>query len=328
VIICPATANTLNRLAAGLADDLVGALFLARDEPKPWLVTPAMNPAMWAHPATVAATEKLRAWGLRFMELGDGRTACGESGEGRLAEPAEIVAAVEAALAKPARRLRILITSGGTSETIDGVRVIGNTSSGRTGAGLAEHLVRCGHEVVLVRAVNSAACPPLAREERFRTSAELEAVLRHLLARESFDVVVHAAAVSDFRVKAVMVNGVRQLPGGKLDSGTAAQLELQPAPKLLARLREWSQTAELTVVAFKLTSGASTAEAQNAVERLFAEAAPDYVVHNDLARRGGEADDFPATIHEGTTHNVIPCQGRGALIAELEKLLSHSPSIH
>jgi phosphopantothenoylcysteine decarboxylase/phosphopantothenate--cysteine ligase len=328
VIICPATANTLNRLAAGLADDLVGALFLARDPLKPWLVAPAMNPAMWAHPATGAAVEKLRAWGLRFLALGDGRTACGESGEGRLAEPLEIVVEVEAALAKPARRLRVLITSGGTSEPIDGVRVIGNSSSGRTGANMAEHFVRCGHEVVLVRAANSAAGPHLAREETFRTFAELEAILTRLLGREEFDAVIHAAAVGDFRVEAVRVNGVIQPPGGKLDSGTTLQLELHPTPKLLAQLRGWSRYPELTVVAFKLTNGASAAEAQAAVERLFAEAGPDYVVHNDLARRGVPADDFPATIHGGTPRNVVPCPSRATLVCELGKLLSVSPSIH
>jgi phosphopantothenoylcysteine decarboxylase/phosphopantothenate--cysteine ligase len=99
VIVCPATANTLNRMAAGIADDLAGALLLAHDWKKPLLVAPAMNPAMWTHPATAASVAKLREWGVRFVEVGAGRTACGEVGEGRLAEPEEIVAAIEAALA-------------------------------------------------------------------------------------------------------------------------------------------------------------------------------------------------------------------------------------
>lgn len=98
VVVCPATAHTLNRFAAGLADDLVGALFLAHDWSKPFLVAPAMNPAMWSHPATVAAVGRLREWGVRFIDVGTGRTACGEVGEGRMAEPWEVVAAVEAAL--------------------------------------------------------------------------------------------------------------------------------------------------------------------------------------------------------------------------------------
>src|SRR5208283_3326929 len=86
VVVCPATANTLNRYAAGLADDLAGALFLAHDRTKPLLVAPAMNPAMWRHPATQAAAAKLQAWGVQFIPVGNGRTACGEEGEGRMAE--------------------------------------------------------------------------------------------------------------------------------------------------------------------------------------------------------------------------------------------------
>src|SRR6478736_4440373 len=113
VVVCPATANTINRLAAGLADDLPGALFLAHDRTKPWLVAPAMNPVMWAHPATQAAVAKLASWGVQFLPVGEGRTACGETGEGRLAEPAVIVSAIEAALARPAKKLRVLVTAGG-----------------------------------------------------------------------------------------------------------------------------------------------------------------------------------------------------------------------
>src|SRR5208283_303291 len=112
VVVCPASANTLNRFAAGLADDLTGALFLAHDRSKPFLVAPAMNPAMWSHPATRETVAKLGRWGVHFIPVGEGRTACGELGEGRMAEPPAVVAAVEAALARPARRLRILVTSG------------------------------------------------------------------------------------------------------------------------------------------------------------------------------------------------------------------------
>ncbi len=97
-VLCPATANTLNRMAAGLGDDLAGALLLAHDWQKPLLVAPAMNPAMWTHPATRNSIRLLREWGVRFIEVGDGRTACGENGEGRLAEPDDVVTAIEAAL--------------------------------------------------------------------------------------------------------------------------------------------------------------------------------------------------------------------------------------
>ena len=322
VIVCPATANTLNRFAAGLADDLPGALFLAHDRKKPWLIAPAMNPAMWAHAATTASVDKLRSWGVRFLAVGLGRTACGETGEGRLAEPAEIVSAVEAALARPARRLRVLITSGGTTEPIDGVRVLTNTSTGRTGAGLAAHLARRGHEVVLLRACTAAPAGGGVREETFFTYADLDAALSRLLGGESFDAVIHAAAVGDFGVEAVVAGGVSRPPGRtKLESGPGPLvLHLQPRAKLLATLRARSRNPQVLVVAFKLTAGADAAAVHVAVTRLFERGEADLVVHNDLARRG-DGDDFPAAIHQPGDVPAVRCATRTQLSADLEQLM-------
>lgn len=321
VLVCPATANTLNRFAAGLADDLPGALFLAHDRKKPWLIAPAMNPAMWAHPATQAAVEKLRGWGLRFLPVGEGRTACGETGEGRLAEPVEIVAAVEIALAKPARRLRVLVTSGGTAEPIDGVRVLTNTSTGRTGAGLAIHLTERGHDVVLLRA-QSAVAAPGCREETFGTFAELDAALARLLGGEYFDAVIHAAAVGDFGLEAVVVGDRANPPGaGKLEPGAApVTLRLRPQPKLVDSLRTRSRNPALQVVAFKLTNGATPAAVQRAVQALFGHSAADWVVHNDLVERAS-GDDFPAQLHS-PGGPVERCATRRDLAVLLEQRLA------
>jgi phosphopantothenoylcysteine decarboxylase / phosphopantothenate---cysteine ligase len=322
-VICPATAHTLNRLAAGLADDLAGALFLAHDRTKPFLVAPAMNPAMWRHPATQAAVAKLRDWGLQFIAVGHGRTACGEEGAGRLAEPEMIVAAVEAALARPARRLRVLITSGGTAEPIDGVRLLANASTGHTGAALAEHFVRSGHEVTLLRARNSAAPPPLCTSENFLTFADLDAALTRLLGAQPFDAIVHAAAVSDFHVDSVTANGFERAPGAsKLDSHSALRLGLQPNPKLVDSLRARSRNPALTVVAFKLTCNATPADAKAAVARLFADAGADLVVHNDLVRRGSSPDDFPSEIHRRDRGGFERCATRQDLGVALERLLT------
>lgn len=325
VIVCPATANTLNRFAAGLADDLPGALFLAHDRAKPFLIAPAMNPAMWAHPATVAAVDKLQGWGVRFLRVGEGRTACGETGEGRLAEPAEIVAAVEAALARPARRLRVLVTSGGTAEPIDGVRVLTNTSTGRTGAGLAAHLVRGGHDVVLLRARTAVPAGPGGREELFSTHADLDAALTRWLGGEEFDAVIHAAAVGDFAVEAVVTAEGARPPGrAKLESGPGPlQLRLRPQPKLLDTLRARSRNPRLAVVAFKLTAGAGPAAIDAAVESLLTRSGADFVVHNDLGERGA-GDDFPATIHP-RGGAPVPCATRAELAARLEERLLAFP---
>ena len=328
VIVCPATANTLNRFAAGLADDLAGALFLAHDRTKPFLIAPAMNPAMWSHPATVAAVDQLKSWGVRFLPVGEGRTACGEMGEGRLAEPAEIVAGVEAALARPARRLRVLVTSGGTAEPIDGVRVLTNTSTGRTGAGLAAHLARCGHDVVLLRARTAVAAGAGCREEIFSSYAKLDAGLTRLLGGEDFDAVIHAAAVGDFGIEAVVTGGVAQPPGrAKLESGAGpVSLRLHAQPKLLDTLRARSRNPRLLVVAFKLTAGADAAAAHAAVAALLQRGA-DLVVHNDLTRQGA-GDDFPATIHQPGGAPEVRCATRSELAASLEQLLLSAHQIH
>jgi phosphopantothenoylcysteine decarboxylase/phosphopantothenate--cysteine ligase len=322
VLVCPATANTLNRIAAGMADDLAGALLLAHDWKKPLLVAPAMNPAMWAHPATVASVARLRQWGVRFVEVGAGRTACGEVGEGRLAEPEEIVAAVEAALAPPARRLRVLVTSGGTAEPIDAVRVITNMSTGATGALIAENFARRGHAVTLLRAASARGAEGVSHEETFVTFAELDAALSRLLREESLDVVIHAAAVSDFSIATVEVDGVERAPGSaKLGSGSAPILRLKTNPKLLDTLRARSRNSAMKIVAFKLTNDASATEARAAVERLFAEGAVDFVVHNDLANRD-EKGVFPAEVWGPRGEMVEYCADRRQIGVALEKLLS------
>ncbi|MBL9214172.1 MAG: NAD-dependent epimerase/dehydratase family protein [Opitutaceae bacterium] len=353
VLVCPATAHTLNRFAAGLADDLPGALFLAHDRRKPWLVAPAMNPQMWSHPACVAAVDRLREWGVRFLPVGEGRTACGEDGAGRLAEPADIVAAVEAALgagpgaaageegrtwpvfhpdgapdaAAPRPRLRILVTSGGTSEPLDGVRVLTNTSTGRTGAELADHLAGRGHTVVLLRARTAVPSRPPVREETFFTFADLDAALARWLAQESFDAVIHAAAVGDFAIDTIVAGGVARPAGdGKLDSDVAPVLRLRPNPKLVDSLRARSRNPDVRIVAFKLTHGAGPAEAEAAVEALFLRSGADLVVHNDLSHRmpGGE---FPAAIHGPDAAPPVHCATRQDLAARLEQaLLAAAPA--
>ena len=325
-VVCPATANSLNRFAAGLADDLAGALFLAHDRTKPLLFAPAMNPTMWAHPTTQASVTKLQGWGLRFIPVGRGHTACGEEGEGRMAEPATIVAAIEAALAKPARRLRVLITSGGTAEPIDGVRFLSNFSTGRTGAGLAAHFLRRGHEVVLLRGRDSAPAPPGCQEEVFFTFSDLDAALTRLLGGQSFDAILHAAAVSDFRVGAVIVGGMGRPPqAAKLDSRTPPLLKLEPNPKVVETLRTRSRHSAVQIVAFKLTQGAPPEVARSAIAGLFAAAGADLVVYNDLTERGASPDAFPAEIHLPHDPRAIPCATRSELAVALERLLAGTP---
>jgi phosphopantothenoylcysteine decarboxylase/phosphopantothenate--cysteine ligase len=344
VVLCPATANTLNATAAGLADDLAGSLLLAHDWQKPLLVFPAMNPAMWQHPATVASVAKLAGWGARIVSPAAGRTACGENGEGRLVEPDEIVAAIEAALAPaaaasprpgaaepvviPAPALsrgggRVLVTSGGTSEPIDGVRVLSNSSTGATGAAIARHFAELGCEVTLLRAASAVPVEhPRVRERTFVRSSELGELLRQELGRVDCSVVIHAAAVSDFVVNTIEVDGCAWFPGeGKIPSGADPVLKLRRAPKLLESLRAQSRNPDVRVVAFKLTRGAAAPEIHEAVTRLVAGGSADFVVHNDLAQRtpGGA---FPATIYDRNAAVVAECADRGEIPRRLAEVLS------
>lgn len=345
VIVCPATANTINRLASGHANDLLGSLFLAHDWRKPFLLAPAMNPAMWGHPATAASVERLKSWGVRILPVASGRMACGDEGEGRLIEPEEILAAIRAHLpttrrdsaAKPGgsdgaagatassrsnRRLRVLVTSGGTEEPIDGVRSLGNFSTGRTGARIAAVFADRGHDVLLLRAQRAAPAPPGVREECYRGFADLESALRRLLREESFDAVIHAAAVGDYSIDSLVVDGTSSKPGvSKLDSGHKVEIHLRPNPKLVDQLRAWSVNTPLGVVAFKLTRNAEPPAIAKAVSMLFEHSGADVVVHNDLSEQGEGEDDFPATIHlaDGAPTRVTT---RQALALSLEAFLT------
>jgi len=336
VVVCPATANTINRLAAGLADDLVGALFLAHDWSKPFLLAPAMNPAMWAHPATQAGVARLSGWGVKVLPVARGRLACGDEGEGRMIEPEEILATIRAALpgARAAgapgpsggARRRVLVTAGGTEEPVDGVRTLTNFSTGRTGVLLAEHLRACGCEVTLLRAGRAAPAPAGVRSETFVTFADLRAALERLLGGEHFDAVVHAAAVSDYSVAGLRVNGEPLAPGaGKLGTAQEVAIQLAPNPKLVDHLRAWSRNPALRVIAFKLTRDADAAAARAAVEKLFAHSRADAVVHNDLAAVDPATGRFPATLWraDGTSRAL---ESREALAHAIATFISDSGS--
>ena len=202
-VIAPASANTIAKLAAGLADNLLTSAALACTSPL--VVAPAMNNAMYEHAATRANLETLRARGVAIVDPGTGELASkGEWGVGRLAEPADILAAVEATLEprddyapRSLDGLRMLVTAGGTREPIDSVRYVGNRSSGRMGFAVAEEAAARGAEVTVVAANVSLPRKDGVRYEDVETAAELEEAARRLF--PDADVLVMAAAVADFR---------------------------------------------------------------------------------------------------------------------------------
>jgi phosphopantothenoylcysteine decarboxylase/phosphopantothenate--cysteine ligase len=297
VLAAPCTANTLNKLASGIGDDLVGTLFLAHDFTKPWLIAPAMNTRMYEHPTTRASLERLRGMGCTIVEPGSGALACGEVGAGRLAEPEALLAAVlQAAQRQPGAAgppstssrssagttvpLKILVTAGGTRMPLDAVRSIVNSSTGRTGADLAADLAALGHAVTLLTAVDAPHAEDLERLERYDDFDSFERSLRGLLAGENYDLLVQAAAVSDWRPMLSPDGGALT---GKLDAeGDTLTLRFARTPKLIASARAWSRNPALRIVAFKLTAGADDAERRRKVAAVLAHDGVVAVVANDL----------------------------------------------
>jgi phosphopantothenoylcysteine decarboxylase/phosphopantothenate--cysteine ligase len=298
VVLCPATANTINRLAAGNADDLIGTMFLAFDFRVPYVVVPAMNAAMYEHPATTASIDRLRGWGVEFIDPSSGSLACGEIGPGRLAEPDDVVeellSRVRSSPGAPIRERpapggqRVLITAGGTKVPIDGVRAITNTSSGRTGAELAAHFARAGHDVTLLHAAEAAVPEPTSGSismHPFTTFDDLAGALNELLPGGHFGAVIHLAAVSDYDVDHVVVDGtsVTVDTNSKLDTGDVMEIHLKRNPKLLAQLKDLGGD-DLVVVGFKLTNGASAEQRAASVRGIVN--GTDLVVHNDVTEMG------------------------------------------
>jgi phosphopantothenoylcysteine decarboxylase/phosphopantothenate--cysteine ligase len=196
LLVAPATANILGKFAAGVADDFLSTLYLSTNSPV--VVAPAMNVEMWKHPATVSNLEILRQRGVVIVDPGTGYQACGEYGEGRLADPEDVCAAVYERL-RPKATLggqKILVTAGPTREDIDPVRFLSNRSSGKMGYAVAAEAVARGGEVHLVSGPTNLEPPEGCKVKRVRSAAEMaEAVLQVF---QSVDIVVMAAAVGDF----------------------------------------------------------------------------------------------------------------------------------
>ncbi len=283
IVVAPATANLINKLAAGIADDMASTTLLAAyGLNKPVFIAPAMNTRMLEHPATQSSLYKLHGWGYKVLPTGVGALACGELGQGRLAEPGEIMAWIDADLSMPGKG-RLLITIGGTREAIDSVRYIGNSSSGATGSKLADYFSQAGYAVTAVCAKHGNK-PQLANCLEYLSFEDLAQLLESQLAENEYTAVIHTAAVSDYSVaKLLDADGEKLGRSGKLSSKDGLQIVLAANPKLLNQLRAWSKNSGVKVVAFKLTDSGNKNAQQAAIMQLLQAEEVDAVVHNDLA---------------------------------------------
>lgn len=333
VVVCPATSNLINKFAAGIADDAVSTLWQATwGRGIPQFVVPAMNTQMWNYPATRAGAETLRSWGVHVLPTTEGDLACGEHGAGRMLEPADVLRTIDALLSydRPGRSGRVLVTGGGTREPIDAVRYIGNSSTGRTSASLADAFNALGLDVTWLGARSAVRPKSACRQVEFDSFAELQHELAALLESDDYDLVVHAAAVGDYAVQGVVDQ--RGRPGadtGKLESGSELNLRLTPNPKLLNRIRQNSRNPDVRVVGFKLTVGADEQRATAAVSRLFAAGGVDLVVQNDL--HDIEAGRHRFAVYrddaESTPKRTDEIDGPEKLAATLAKLIDAKTTV-
>jgi phosphopantothenoylcysteine decarboxylase / phosphopantothenate---cysteine ligase len=271
IVVAPATAHLLGRYAAGLADDLLTATLLATRAPV--VVCPAMHTEMWEHPAVQANLATLASRRVRVVPPADGRLAGGDVGAGRLAEPDDIVAAVEAVLAggRSLAGVRVLVTAGGTREAIDPVRFIGNRSSGKQGHAVAAEAARRGANVTLVTTTGLPA-PPGAEVVRVESAEEMEAAVRG--AAPDADIVVMAAAVADFRPKVAADQKMKK------DAGPP-ELVLEPTPDILAGLAGRRGRGQV-LVGFAAETSDVVAHARDKVIRK----GVDLIVANDVSAPG------------------------------------------
>ena len=289
IVVAPATADLMAKMAQGRADDLASTLLLATDTPV--LIAPAMNVRMWTHPATARNLATLAGDGVRVVGPNEGDMACGEFGPGRMAEPLEIVAAIEAALADgPLRGKHILVTSGPTHEPIDPVRYIANRSSGAQGTAIARALAALGARVTFVTGPASVPPPQGVVIVPVETAQEMLAAVTAALPA---DAAVFAAAVADWRVDNASDHKMK-----KTATGAPPALRFAENPDILATVSKGSPRPRL-VVGF----AAETEDVIIHAEQKRARKGCDWIIANDVRPETG--------IMGGTDNAVTLISGSG-----------------
>ena len=285
VLVAPATADLIGKMAQGLANDLASTALLATD--KPVMIAPAMNVQMWAHPATQRNMQTLQQDGIAVIGPETGDMACGETGPGRMSEPADIAAAIIAQIGPHTQRLAgktALVTAGPTHEPIDPVRYIANRSSGKQGYAIAEALAALGAKTVLVSGPTHLTPPAQVTLEKVETAREMLAACEAYLPS---DIAVMTAAVADWRSTNTTQSKIKKQAGNTLPA-----LELTENPDILAHLAKHNQRPHLLV--------GFAAETDNIIEHAQAKLARkgcDWIVANDVSPETGVMGGGENTVH-------------------------------
>jgi phosphopantothenoylcysteine decarboxylase/phosphopantothenate--cysteine ligase len=306
LIVAPATADLLAKMAHGLANDLASTALLATD--KRVLVAPAMNVRMWTHAATQRNCASLKSDGIAFVGPDEGEMACGEFGPGRMAEPAAIADAAARMLVAegPLSGRRILVTSGPTHEPIDPVRYIANRSSGKQGHAIAAAAARLGAEVTLVSGPVAIPNPPGVKTIRVETARQMMQAVQNAMPA---DCAIFCAAVADWRVAN---EGGQKF---KKEAGGLPALSLTENPDILATLSHMSDNRPELVIGFAAETEKVIAHAQSKLARKGC----DWIVANDVSHEGGVMGGDMNTVHLVTRDGVEdwPKMGKDAVAEKL-----------
>ncbi len=280
VIVAPATANVIAKIAHGIADDFLTTMLLATKAPV--IVCPSMNVHMWENSIVQENVAKLKALGYSIIEPEEGELACGYTGKGRLSNVSNIQKEALRLLEKTSslQGKKILVTAGGTQEPIDDVRFITNRSSGKMGVAIAEACFLEGADVLLLRSTTSVKSNYHIKQETFSTSDELSSLIKKYI--KKYDVVYHAAAVSDFYV----VNPSK----GKISSRQGATLTLEPAKKIINDIKKFN--SKIKLIGFKAVWGSEEKMLIEQGQKKLQESKADAIIVNDISSndRGFEAD--------------------------------------
>lgn len=310
IVVAPATADLMSKMATGQANDLASTLLLATD--KPVLIAPAMNVRMWNHSATQRNIATLQTDAIRFVGPNDGDMACGEFGPGRMAEPAEIIDSIHRQFAQgPLKDMRIVVTSGPTHEPIDPVRYIANRSSGAQGTAIAAALRDLGASVTFV--TGPADVPPPADVKVVRVQSAQQ-MLEATQAALPAEVAIFAAAVADWRVTSASGSKIKKM------DGALPTLSLAENPDILATVSQLSNGRPRLVVGF-------AAETDNVVENAVAKRKRkgcDWIVANDVSPEtgimGGQENQVILVTDDGT--EAWPRMSKNETARELAKRIA------
>ncbi len=321
ILLYPASAHTLAALANGLAHSLISTVFLAHEFKKPYLIAPAMNQAMWNHPATQKNLSTLKSWGISLIEPNEGVLACGEVGYGRLVEPEAMMEIIEDHLGQTNKTKsqtqldlpRILVTAGGTTEPIDEVRHLTNFSTGRTGHQIALSLQEQGYPVTLLQSEYSSAYEGIQNPIRYSTTKDFAEKIKRELVNHDYDYVIHAAAVADYHVETI-TNGQGELVPGtsKIQGDSPLFLKLAPNPKIIRELRTWSRNKKMKIISFKLTTGPESSLKLESYDS-------EWIIHNDL--KGVQDENHQGTLFNRDSSGHYQAQKTFRTKSEMKKII-------